>query len=261
MPDKKNVLQSAMNVHNLWRGNYNMLNKLKSIANTAVRKTEEFKLGEKAAGLRAFAKKVSAFIYKVVDISAKKISKAGVSANVVTVTGFIIGILAINFLSLEKYGYALVCILINRFFDALDGAIARHNRPTDFGVFLDATLDYIFYAGVIFGFALARPGENAIPAAFLLFAFASAACAMLAYSVIAYKNDSSKKTDITPSPFYLGGFAQGFETLIALVILCIIPGFFLQIAIILGILSMVKVLSVIAAAYYNFTIARRTPKE
>ena len=238
-----------------------MFNKLKSIANTAVRKTKDFKFEEKTAKLRGFIQKTAAFVCKVIDLSAKRVNKAGISANVVTVTGFIIGILAINFLSLEKYGYALICILVNRFFDALDGAIARHSKPTDFGVFLDATLDYIFYAGVIFGFALANPGQNAIPAAFLLFAFAAAACAMLSYAVIAYKYDSGKKTDITASPFYLGGFAQGFETLIALVVLCIIPGFFLQIAIILGILSMVKVLSVIAAAYYNFTIARRASKE
>lgn len=196
----------------------------------------------------------------MIDQAGKKINHWGISANVVTITGFAIGLLAINFLSLESYGWALLCIIANRIFDALDGAIARHSEVTDFGVFLDASLDYIFYGGVIFGFALARPAYNAVPAAFLLFAFTSAACAMLAYAVIAYKNSAAQKITLEKSPFYLGGIAQGFETTIALIVLCIVPGWFLQIAIILGCLSLVKALSVMAAAYYNFVIARRGSK-
>lgn len=196
----------------------------------------------------------------MIDQAGKKINHWGISANVVTITGFAVGLLAINFLSLESYSWALLCIIVNRIFDALDGAIARHSATTDFGVFLDASLDYIFYAGVIFGFALARPAYNAVPAAFLLFSFMSAACAMLAYAVIAYKNSAVQKITLEKSPFYLGGIAQGFETTIALVVLCIVPGWFLQIAIILGCLSLVKALTVMAAAYYNFVIAKRGNK-
>ena len=237
-----------------------MLNKLKSIANSTLSKTKKLKSAEKFAKVGAYAKKSAAVLYKFIDFLAQKFSKLGVSANVVTVTGFVIGLLAINFLSLENYVLALVCILLNRFFDALDGAIARHDKPTDFGLFLDAALDYVFYAGVIFGFALANPMQNAVAAAFLLFAFTAAASAMLAYAVIAYKNDCGKQEDMTSSPFYLGGFAQGFETMIALVVLCVVPGFFLQVAIVLGILCLVKALTVIAAAYYNFMIAKRNLK-
>ena len=50
---------------------------------------------------------------------------------------------------MEMYATAILCIILNRVCDALDGAIARNSQVTDFGVFLDATLDYIFYAGVI----------------------------------------------------------------------------------------------------------------
>ena len=113
---------------------------------------------------------------------AKLIAKSGISANMITLVGFIIGLLAINFLAIESYGWALICILINRFCDILDGAIAKLNKPTKFGIFFDATVDYMFYAGVIFGFALANPEQNSIAAAFLLFAFASSACALLAYA-------------------------------------------------------------------------------
>lgn len=198
---------------------------------------------------------------KLLDKVGKKLQKLGVSANLVTITGFLIGIFAINFLAMENYIPALICILINRLFDALDGAIARNSKVTDFGIFLDAALDYTFYAGIIFGFALGRPMQNAVPAAFLLFAFTAAACSMLAYAVIAYKNNATTRLNLETSPFYLGGIAQGFETTIALVLLCIMPNLFLQIAIILGCLSLVKALSVIATAYYNFVIAKRPTKE
>lgn len=240
-----------------------MLNKLKAIKNNLQlgNKLEKLKIKQLSEKIIAFLKSVYAHIYKIFDLLGKNLGKHGISANLVTVIGFIIGVFAINFLSLEMYGYALICILINRAFDALDGAIARHSKKvTDFGVFLDATLDYIFYAGVIFGFALANPYQNAIAAGFLMFAFTSSACAMLAYAVVAYKNNAHEKLELNQSPFYLGGFAQGFETFIALVILCIIPGWFMPIAIILGALSLVKTLSVIAAAYYNFVIALRVKK-
>lgn len=186
----------------------------------------------------------------------KKIAKTGVSANFVTIVGFLIGLSAINFLALENYGYALICIILNRLFDALDGAIARHSKVTDFGVFLDATLDYIFYAGVIFGFALANPLTNAPAAMFLAFAFCASATTLLAYAVVAMKNGVEKKLDFSKSPFYLGGFAQGSETLVALIVLCVMPAWFVQIALILGVLCFIKAFSTIATAYYSFVIAQ-----
>lgn len=238
-----------------------MLSRLKSTINNLKTKYEGSKVQAVWKHKKELCQRIVGVFSNIVDVLAKKLVKMGVSANFVTITGFIIGIFAVNFLSLERYGYALLCILINRLFDALDGAIARTTKVTDFGVFLDATLDYVFYAGVIFGFALANPFQNAVAASFLLFAFASSACAMLAYAVIAYKTNSSQKLEPEHSPFYLGGLAQGFETLVALAVLCIIPGWFLQIAIVLGTLCLVKAFSIMVTAYYNFVIAKRVPKE
>ena len=240
-----------------------MLDKIKSIKNNLRigDKLEELRIKEMSAQITGFFKKIYGFIYRFFDLAGKNFSRSGISANLVSVSGFVIGIFAINFLAMEMYGYALFCILVNRAFDALDGAIARHSEVTDFGIFLDAALDYIFYAGVIFGFALANPYDNAVAAGFLLFAFAVSSCALLAYAVVAYKNNSAEKLNLNQSPFYLGGFAQGFETFTALVVLCIVPGWFMPIAIILGVLSLVKALSVIAAAYYNFVIALKAKKK
>lgn len=182
----------------------------------------------------------------------RKLGKIGVSANLVTVIGFIIGLFALNFLSYEYYFHALACILINRFFDILDGAIARATKSTKFGVFMDILFDYIFYGAVIFGFAFARP-ENALPAAFLLLGFLSVSCAMLAFAVIDYKYPS-KKEEKKKSPFYLIGIFQSGEIFIALVLACILPGLFMIIAGITGIICIVKAFSLIIAGYYKFVV-------
>ena len=194
------------------------------------------------------------------DSVGAKLAKIGVPANVVSIVGFVIGLLAINFISLQMYAIGLLFILLNRLCDGLDGAIARKAGVTDFGVFLDAVLDYVFYAGVIFAFALADSQQNAVAAAFLLFAFASSACAMLAYAIIAYKNNG-KQDFLNNSPFYLCGVAQGSETLVALFLMCMIPGWFMPLAIVFGVLGLVKTLMVAAAAYYNFVIETQKSKK
>lgn len=186
---------------------------------------------------------------------AEKLAKMGVSANAISVAGFVVGMMTPNFLAMNMYGWALFCILFNRLCDALDGAVAKIKGISNFGIFLDACLDYVFYAAVIFGFALAVPHNYAVAASFLLFAFASSACAMLAYAVVAYK-----QTELKESPFYLGGFAQGAETITAFVILCIVPVWFVPVAIILGCWCLIKAMLVVSTAYYTFVVSAKDKK-
>ena len=188
---------------------------------------------------------------------AKIFHKHTISANMVTIFGFVIGMMAINFLAMNMYFEALICILINRFCDVLDGAIARIEGVTKFGVFLDMCLDFVFYAGVIFGFALADPYENAVSACFLLFGFTASSSALLAYGVVNH-NITDKKIE---SPFYLGGLAQGFETVCAFVLLCIMPFSFLPIAIALGCWCLLKALIIVSRAYYKLVIAEQKSKK
>ena len=231
-----------------------MPEKIKHIKDSLNNKLEKYKIKQGLGYINNSTQELCSKMKISVEWTAKNLYKAGVSANVASLIGFAIGLLAINFLALNLYFYALLCVLLNRMFDSVDGAIARKSKVTEFGVFLDATLDYVFYTGVIFGFALANPQQNAVAAAFLLFAFAASACAMLAYAMIAYKNKAFARISLDKSPFYLGGFAQGFETFLALVIMCLIPSWFMQIALILGVLCLVKALSIMVTAYYNFVI-------
>jgi len=94
-----------------------------------------------------------------------------ISANSITFIGFGIGLLAVPLLWLKLYPTALALILVNRFFDGLDGAVARRNGVTNLGGYLDITCDFIFYSAVIVGFALASPENNGLTATFLIFSF------------------------------------------------------------------------------------------
>ncbi len=194
-----------------------------------------------------------------VNVWGKELTANGINANMVSIFGFVIGMMAINFLAMNMYFEALLCILINRFCDVLDGAVARAEGITKFGIFLDACLDFVFYAGVIFGFALANPEENAIAACFLLFGFTASATALLAYGVVAYADVQKEKT-LAESPFYLGGAAQGFETLCAFVLLCIMPFAFLPIAIALGCWCLAKALIIVSSAYYKLVVLKKSGK-
>lgn len=61
--------------------------------------------------------------------------KLGISANQVTITGFIIGLFTLPALAFQRYDLALIFIVINRLLDGLDGAIARRQGITDCGGF------------------------------------------------------------------------------------------------------------------------------
>ena len=133
------------------------------------------------------------FIRSPLTRLARPLRRMGISANQVSLTGFAIGMLALPLLAFNLYLWALLAILLNRMLDGLDGAVARETGITDCGGFLDITLDFIFYAAVVLGFALADPA-NALPAATLLFAFMGTGSSFLAFAIMAGKRGS-----ITPS--------------------------------------------------------------
>ncbi|HET8816697.1 MAG TPA: CDP-alcohol phosphatidyltransferase family protein, partial [Pseudidiomarina sp.] len=56
---------------------------------------------------------------------ARPLVRRGVRADQITLTGFVVGLLAVPALAQQWYALALVCILSNRIADGLDGAVAR----------------------------------------------------------------------------------------------------------------------------------------
>jgi phosphatidylglycerophosphate synthase len=179
---------------------------------------------------------------------ARGLRTTGITANQVTITGFIIGLSAIPLLALQHYMAALAVIAVNRFADGLDGAIARDRGITDAGGYLDIVLDFIFYSAVIFGFCLALP-DQALYGAFLIFSFIGTGSSFLALSIFAAKRSLTTNLRGTKSIYYLGGLTEGFETITTLVLMCLFPAWFWLIASIFGTLCWITTLTRIVTSY------------
>ena len=167
------------------------------------------------------------------DRLGRALARRGVTANGVTVAGFGVGCGAWAMLALESYGWALALILLNRLADGLDGAVARHARISDLGGYLDIVLDFLFYSGVVFFFAVGRP-EEALPAAFLIFSFIGTGASFLAFATLAAKRGITTAVRGEKSIYYLGGFTEGTETIGLFVAICLFPDLFAWFAWIFG---------------------------
>lgn len=157
---------------------------------------------------------------------ARRLAAAGVSADAISLAGFLIGLGAVPLLAASAFLPALACILANRLFDGLDGAVARLNGPTDRGAFLDIALDFFFYGAVPVGFALADPASNALPAAILLLSFIGTGSSFLAFAAISHKRGQA----IAPFPGkgiqFIGGLTEGAETIAFFIAMCLFPEIF-----------------------------------
>lgn len=169
--------------------------------------------------------------------------------NAITLQGLAVGLLVPVALAYDAYGLALALILVNRLLDGLDGALARRQGPTDLGGFLDIVCDFIFYAAVPFGFALADPAANGVAAAFLIFSFVGTGSSFLAFAVMAAKRGFSTEVRGRKSIYYLGGLTEGTETILAFALACLFPGHFPLIAVVFGALCWLTTATRIALAW------------
>ncbi|USE39664.1 CDP-alcohol phosphatidyltransferase family protein [Endozoicomonas sp. SCSIO W0465] len=169
-------------------------------------------------------------IQPALKLTALWLKRHGIKPNQVTITGFLIGMIALPLLASEYYSLALLLILGNRIMDGLDGALARLASPSDAGGFLDITLDFIFYSGIVLGFALAAPAKNAVAACVLIFSFMGTGASFLAYAIMAEKHQLPDPNFKHKSLYYLGGLAEGTETIFLFILFCLLPGYFPQLA-------------------------------
>lgn len=157
---------------------------------------------------------------------AVRLVALGVGADALTLTGFALGLGAAVALAGQAWTTGLVLMLASRLLDGLDGAVARLNRPTDRGAFLDIALDFIFYASVPLAFAFADPARNALPAAALLAAFVGTGSSFLAFAVLAERRGLRSAAYPQKGLYFLGGLTEGSETLLCFVAMALWPGAF-----------------------------------
>jgi phosphatidylglycerophosphate synthase len=165
----------------------------------------------------------------VVGIAAG-LARRGVGADQVTFAAFGIGVVAMVCITLQAYIAGAILILVSRLYDALDGAVARQTQATDSGGFLDISLDFLFYAGIVMAFALSAPKANALPAAVLLTSFIGTTSSFLAFSALAAKRGIQSMKYPDKSFYFLGGLAEATETLLFFMAMCIWPHYFAPLA-------------------------------
>lgn len=167
-------------------------------------------------------------------VCAVPLHRANISADQVTIVGFILGMLCIPAVATGHPLLALICLLANRVADGLDGELARLGSPSDAGSFLDITLDFIFYAAFPLGFALYDPLQNAIPAVFLIASFVGTGASFLAFASHAKKHSIVSPDFAYKGLYYLDGLAEGTETIICFVLMCLLPAKFATLAWLFG---------------------------
>jgi len=91
----------------------------------------------------------------LVTFMARLLERTGVSPNALTVTGFLLNVVAIYPLARGYFLLGGLIVLLAGLFDSLDGALARlGHRATVFGAFLDSTLDRFSEAAIYLGLLL-----------------------------------------------------------------------------------------------------------
>ncbi len=174
---------------------------------------------------------ITPIIKPILNPAVVMLHKRGISADQLTVIGFLIGMLALPLLAYQLWFGALIAIVLNRIFDGLDGALARHaNQSSSAGGYLDITLDFLFYAAVPLGFILANPAQNAIAGAMLLAAFIGTGSSFLAFAIAAEKFKLDKPQFKYKSFYYLNGLTEGTETIAFFIAFCIWPQHFVILA-------------------------------
>ncbi len=206
--------------------------------------------------------KIQPYICKIADIfyhkfskSAKWLIKHNINANIITFCGIMIAITGLNFLALQSYFAALVCLLLNRICDILDGMCARLKNITKFGIFFDIFADYTSFSLFLWGFILSNPEQNSVSGSFMLVCLIISAVALLSYALIS-KQDF-KKINQSGIKICIWGHLQNFDTFVALTLMCIFEQYFLMIAIFFGLLLLGKSLIIISKAYYSLEIENK----
>ena len=181
---------------------------------------------------------------------ARRFQAWGIEPDQVTLAAFVIGMLSLPLLAMEWYLAALVAILLNRLGDGVDGVLARLvDSPSDAGGFLDIGLDFVFYAAVVLGFALANPAANALAAAFLLFAFIGTGTSFLAFAIMATRHGLERPRFQKKAFYYLHGLTEGTETILAFVLFCLLPHHFALLATLFAVACLITTITRLWGGY------------
>jgi phosphatidylglycerophosphate synthase len=148
------------------------------------------------------------------------LAAAGVSPLLLTGAGWVLGAAACTAAAWSLWPWALVLWLGNRLLDGLDGAVARVVGPTDRGGFLDIVADFSIYAGFVVAIAVAVPDAR-LSCVVLLAAYYLSGTAFLALSSLLERR--RQPLGDGRSLRFVGGLAEGTETVLVYVAFTVFP--------------------------------------
>lgn len=188
---------------------------------------------------------------KLIRISLLLVKK-NINENYSLFINIAICLLGLNFLSLRHYLTALFCLLAYNLIRQITIYMYRYKNTTQ--NFYNNIIVYIFLAAYLMGFALANPDKNALGAcAYLMSLVLSLAIiitfgeANCKYSCLQCKSirEFLKMTNIKHYPvFYI------------LILMCLLPNYFLQISLFFSLLILIKSLLIFSISFYELEIKK-----
>ena len=173
----------------------------------------------------------------IMDNMAPKIAQSGLTANNLTLIGFVFGFTGCFLVGMQIYPIGLALLLLGFFFDGLDGAVARVTKETELGTFLDMISGVILFAAFPFFFMLSAPGHS-MAAAILLFSYLLMGVINLSYDFFALKKGAAAAK---------GGLVETSEIIVFITLCCLYPPGFSAFAAMLALMCLATAMIRLAA--------------
>ena len=166
---------------------------------------------------------------------ARLVDLPSVSPNRLTLLGLATGLASAATAAGQLWWWALGLWWFSRAMDGLDGPLARRRRGaadgnaetshcSEAGGFLDITADFVVYGATVVGVAIGATDQydvDWLPFLFVLLAYYLNGTAFLAFSSIAER--TGRRREDGRSLSFLGGLAEGTETIVVHSLWLVIP--------------------------------------
>jgi phosphatidylglycerophosphate synthase len=155
------------------------------------------------------------------------LDRPGITPDRLTAVGLALGLAGAAAAAGELWWAALAGWLGSRLADGLDGPLARRRSRRggpaagDAGGFLDITADFAVYGAFVVGVGIGS-GGSLLPFLAVLLGYYINGAAFLAFSSIAER--TGHRIDDGRSLSFLGGLAEGTETVVVHSLWCLVPG-------------------------------------
>ena len=164
-------------------------------------------------------------------VIAVRLDRSWITPDRLTLAGLVVGLVSAGLAASQLWGWALAAWWVSRLLDGLDGPLARRRSRglgSPAGGFLDITADFVVYGAAVVGVAVGTVGSDAsvtdwLPFAAVLLAYYVNGTAFLAFSSIAER--SGHRLDDGRSLSFLGGLAEGAETIVVHSLWLLLPAF------------------------------------